>query len=175
MFNADQISGWQEPTLRHPVSDAEVTETVETFVTATKAQVRRTGSCACYHIRDDYIELPERSRFVGSATSTATEAYSATLLHELVHWSGAEHRLARNLATATSKAEIAAEELVAEIGAAFLCADLWVSNEPRPDHAAYVANWLTLLKNDPRAIFTASRLATQAATYLHELASMNEI
>lgn len=63
----------------------------------------------------------------------------------------------------------AREELVAEIGAAFLCADLGVTNEPRPDHAAYVAHWLEMLANDARALFAASRLATQAATYLHDL------
>lgn len=96
------------------------------------------------------------------------------MLHELIHWTGAKHRLSRDFAAATSKADIAAEELVAEIGAAFLCADLWVSNEPRSDHAAYVAHWLQRLKSDPRAIFTASRIATQAVTYLHELASRNE-
>jgi antirestriction protein ArdC len=69
---------------------------------------------------------------------------------------------------------VAAEEMVAELGAAFLCADLGVTNEPRPDHAAYVANWLQLLKNDTRAIFAAARLANQAAMYLHELASAGE-
>ena len=174
VFNADQVAGWVEPSSRYPIGDAEVTETVESFAAATKAQVHRSGTRACYHIRDDYIELPARSRFVGSATSTATEAYSATLLHELIHWSGAAHRLNRDFAAATSKADIAAEELTAEIGAAFLCADLWVSNEPRPDHAAYVSHWLQLLKHDPRTIFTASRLANQAAMYLHELASRNE-
>ena len=57
---------------------------------------------------------------------------------------------------------------VAEIGAAFLCADLGITNEPRPDHAAYVASWLTILRGDARAIFTAASLATAAVTYLHE-------
>ncbi len=61
------------------------------------------------------------------------------------------------------------EELIAEIGAAFLCADLAVANQPRPDHAAYVASWLQLLRGDTRAVFTASRLAHQAAIYLHGL------
>lgn len=102
-----------------------------------------------------------------------TEAYSGTLLHELVHWAGARHRLNR-FGEIVSKSDLAAEELVAEIGAAFLCADLGVSNQPRPDHAAYVASWLQLLRNDTRAIFTASRLANQAAMFLHELASTGE-
>ena len=90
-----------------------------------------------------------------------------------MHYSGAKHRLAR-FEGPIKKVDVAAEELVAELGAAFLCADLGVSNEPRADHAAYVGNWLQLLKNDTRAIFTASRLANQAAMYLHELASAGE-
>ncbi|GAA0325913.1 zincin-like metallopeptidase domain-containing protein [Sphingomonas oligophenolica] len=173
VFNADQVAGWQPPAPSRSYGDAQTTESVETFIAATKALVHRGGSIACYHITDDYIEMPERSRFIGSTTISATEAYSATLLHELVHWAGARHRLAR-FGEGLSKDEVPAEELVAEIGAAFLCADLGVSNQPRPDHAAYVAHWLQLLKNDARAIFTASRLANQAATYLHEMASTSD-
>ncbi|CAN5436625.1 zincin-like metallopeptidase domain-containing protein [soil metagenome] len=173
VFNADQVAGWEPPAPTKIYGDAEITESVETFIAATKAEVHRAGSIACYRISDDYIEMPELSRFTGSSTISATEAYSATLLHELIHWAGARHRLAR-FGEGLSKEELAAEELVAEIGAAFLCADLGVSNQPRPDHAAYVAYWLQLLKNDARAIFTASRLANQAAMYLHELASIGE-
>ena len=61
------------------------------------------------------------------------------------------------------------EELIAELGAAFLCADLSITNTPRPDHAAYIANWLVVLKRDKRAIFTAARKATQASDYLEHL------
>jgi len=173
VFNADQVTGFEPPQPRYQASRAEVIETVETFVRDTKAQVNRAGAMACYHIDDDYIEMPALSRFVGTPTCPATEAYSATLLHELIHWSGAKRRLGR-FGETVSKAELAAEELIAEIGAAFLCADLGVSNQPRPDHAAYVAHWLQLLKNDTRAIFTASRLANQAAMFLHELATAND-
>lgn len=60
----------------------------------------------------------------------------------------------------------AMEELVAELGAAFLCADVGVTNSPRPDHAAYVASWLRLMLNDTRAIFTAARKASEAADYV---------
>lgn len=173
VFNADQVEGWEQPRAHRATSSAEGIETVETFIAATKAEVNRAGTAACYHIRDDYIEMPSRARFTGTPTISATEAYSATLLHELVHWSGARHRLNR-FGESLPRSDLPAEELVAEIGAAFLCADLGVSNQPRPDHAAYVASWLQLLKNDTRAIFTASRLANQAAMYLHELASIAE-
>lgn len=173
VFNADQVARWEPPIPPRSYGEAEVTESVEAFVQASGAEIHHTGTIARYSIRDDYIEMPDRHRFTGSPTMSATEAYSATLLHEMVHWAGAKHRLGR-FGDGIPKEELAAEELVAEIGAAFLCADLWVTNEPRPDHAAYVAHWLQWLKNDPRAIFTASRLANQAATYLHELASRND-
>ena len=173
VFNADQVAGWAAPEERHPPGNAEVIESVATFIKATKADVQWGGRMACYHIVDDYIEMPDAHRFRNTPTSTASEGLGATILHELVHWTGAKHRLER-FSGSLKKEDIAAEELVAELGAAFLCADLGVSNEPRPDHAAYVAHWLQLLKNDTRAIFTASRLANQAAMFLHELASAGE-
>jgi antirestriction protein ArdC len=171
VFNADQVVGWEPPAPPQTNGGADVIDLVEAFVAATKAEIRDNDSMACYHIRDDYIEMPSRSRFIGSPTSSATEARASTILHELVHWSGAKHRLDRGFGDGFTKESRAAEELVAEIGAAFLCADLGVTNEARPDHAAYVANWLTLLKNDSRAIFRASKTANHATMYLHELAS----
>ena len=173
VFNADQVAGWVPPAERHPLGNAEVMESVATFIKATKADVQWGGQMACYHIVDDYIEMPDAGRFRDTPTSSASEGLGATILHELIHYSGARHRLAR-FEGALKKEDVALEELVAELGAAFLCADLGVTNEPRPDHAAYVAHWLQLLKNDTRAIFTASRLANQAAMYLHELASAGE-
>jgi antirestriction protein ArdC len=61
------------------------------------------------------------------------------------------------------------EELVAELGAAVLCADLSLTPEPRDDHAAYIASWLKVLKNDRRAIFTAAAHAQRAADFLASL------
>ena len=64
--------------------------------------------------------------------------------------------------------DYAFEELVAELGAAFLCADLRIANDPRPDHAAYLASWLRVLRDDPRALFRAARLASEAAGFLQD-------
>ncbi len=61
----------------------------------------------------------------------------------------------------------AREELVAELASAFLCAELGITPEVMPDHASYIANWLTVLKNDKRAIFSAAAHAQKAAEYLH--------
>lgn len=173
VFNADQVAGWTPPEDRIPPGKAEIMDAVATFVTATKAEVKWGGNIACYHIDGDYIEMPDISRFRDTPTSSASEGLASTILHELIHLSGARHRLDR-FGDRSKKEDVAAEELVAEIGAAFLCADLGVSNEPRPDHAAYVTHWLQQLKNDARAIFTASRLANQAVAYLHEMVVSNE-
>ena len=66
------------------------------------------------------------------------------------------------------------EELIAELGAAFLCAELSITSEPRPDHASYIANWLSVLKSDNRAIFAASAKANQAVSYLKSLQEKKE-
>lgn len=168
VFNADQVQGWTPPEERHPPGDAEITEALAQFVSGTKPKVDWDGRMACYHIPTDHIELPAIARFRDTPTSSATQAYGSTLLHELVHWSGARHRLDR-FGGRLKAEDVAIEELVAELGSAFLCADLALASVPRPDHAAYVAHWLQLLKSDTRAIFAASRLANQAATFLHEL------
>jgi len=168
VFNAAQVDGWQLPQPRVEASPAEANASVTAFVKATEATIVHGASGAWYDVARDLIAMPALEAFIGSPTSTPSEAYQATLLHELVHWTGAGYRLDRGLAN-LSRSALAREELVAEIGAAFLCADLGVTNEPRPDHAAYVANWLQILRDDARALFTASRLASQAANYLHDL------
>jgi antirestriction protein ArdC len=113
--------------------------------------------------------MPPRELFTGTATSTPTEAYYSTLLHEEIHGSGARHRLDRQFGERFGDKAYAFEELVAELGAAFLCAHLEVTNAPRPDHAQYCANWLAVLKGDAKAIFSAASLATRAVDYLMDL------
>ena len=82
------------------------------------------------------------------------------------HWSGAEKRLARDLSGRFGDESYAMEELIAELGAAFICADLGITPEPRDDHACYIKNWLRVLKNDKKAIFSAAAKASQASTWL---------
>lgn len=171
VFNADQVDGWAPPAPIYPFGSAEAILSVSALIQSSRAVIRHGGSMACYRIEEDRIDMPPTADFVGTLTSSPTEAYAATLLHELVHWTGAGHRLDRGFGDGFDKEKLAAEELVAEIGAAYLCADLGVSNQPRADHAAYVASRLKALKDDTRAIFTASRLASQAATFLQELAA----
>ena len=98
------------------------------------------------------------------------EAYYATLAHELTHWTRHPSRLDRDFGRKRFGDEgYAIEELVAEMGSAFLCADLGITPEPREDHASYIANWLQVLKEDKRAVFTAASHASKAVDYLHSL------
>ncbi|MFN3858791.1 MAG: ArdC family protein [Caulobacter sp.] len=165
VFNADQVTGWAppEPTRSDLVASI---DDADRFVAATCALIAHGGSVACYRPGTDDVLMPAKEAFTGSSTSTPTEAYYATLLHELTHWSGASHRLNRSFGKQFGDDAYAFEELVAELGAAFLCAQLGIANEPRPDHAAYLAQWLKILGSDTRAIFTAARLAQEAADYL---------
>lgn len=86
-----------------------------------------------------------------------------------MNWSGAKARFDRELLNRFGSEHYAMEELVAELGTSFLCSDLGITQEPRKDHAAYIANWLTVLKNDSKAIFTAASQASKAANYLASL------
>jgi antirestriction protein ArdC len=138
-------------------------------VSGTNADIRNGGEVACYHPKGDYIRMPDPGRFIGSSTRTPTESYYAVLLHELTHWTGAKHRLDRQFGERYREDAYAMEELVAELGAAFLCADLKITNDLRPDHAAYINSWLNVLKNDRKAIFTASSQASRATDFLSDL------
>ncbi|HEY1613096.1 MAG TPA: zincin-like metallopeptidase domain-containing protein [Rhizomicrobium sp.] len=145
---------------------------LEAFASATDAVIRHGGAVAQYCCSEDIIEMPDQNRFHGSKTSTPTETYYSTLLHELTHWSGAPHRLDRQFGDRFGGKEHAFEELIAELGAAFLCSSLGITNEPRPDHAAYVAHWLEILDHDHRAVFTAASKAQEAVRYLAQLAAL---
>jgi antirestriction protein ArdC len=99
----------------------------------------------------------------------APDLYYSTLAHEHVHWTAHPSRLNRPLSHHRGDESYAGEELIAEVGAAYLCADLGLNLEPRPDHAAYLADWLRVLKDDARAIFRAAAQAEKAVGYLHGL------
>lgn len=147
---------------------------VDAFIAATGAEFREGGQRAFYRHRDskgdgDFIQMPPRDLFTGTATSTPTEAFESTRLHELTHWVGAAHRLNRTFGERFGDKAYAFEELVAELSSAFLCAELQISNTPRIDHAQYCASWLEVLKGDDKAIFTAASLATRAVAYLNDL------
>jgi antirestriction protein ArdC len=172
VFNADQIEGLSAKLIGPPVtilaSDQRI-EQVDNFVAATGAEVRTGGTMAFYQPDLDLVQMPSFEAF------REPERYYATLLHELTHWTRHKSRLDRSFGRERWGDEgYAAEELVAELGAAFLCADLQITPTVRKDHAAYIGNWLKVLKNDKRAIFTAASYAQNAADYLTILQKQGE-
>lgn len=171
VFNVAQVNGFNPPAVPPRAPAATILPKLEQFVASTGARIRHGSFHAAYHPGTDEIRIPARDAFVGSSTSSATESFYATILHELVHWTAPKQRLDRDLTGRFGSTAYAMEELVAELGAAFLCADLGLTNEPRPDHAAYLASWLKVLQADPRAIFTAASKAALAADFLQKTVS----
>lgn len=172
VFNRQQVDGYGEPG-EAPRSFDPIAE-VDAFVQAVKATVLHGFARAQYCHGTDAIEMPKPDWFVDSQSSTAQENYYAVLLHELTHWAGAPTRLNRTFGKRFGDEAYAFEELVAELGAAFMCAGFGISNDPRPDHAAYVSTWLEVLNKDPRAIFAAASKAQEAFEYLAYLATKDE-
>lgn len=169
VFNADQVDGFQPAAEAPAVSKAEALEAADRFIRATTADLRHGGTRAYYRPSEDYIQMPDKERFVGSATSSATESYYATLLHELTHWTAHSSRCDRRLGDRFGSEAYAMEELVAEMGSAFISCNLGVTPELRPDHAQYIDTWLKVLKADKKAIFTAASQAAKAADFLAKL------
>ena len=161
VFNVAQVDG--APPLEAAVPDVDGLPPLPAFVAlvaATGARIVEGNHQPCYLPRTDTIHLPVRALF------RSAEGHAGTLAHELVHWTGAPHRLARDLTGRFGMRAYAAEELVAELGAAFVLAEVGVARVPHPAHAAYVASWLPLLRDDPRALATAAAQASRAAMYL---------
>lgn len=170
VFNADEIDGL--PARFHPSAPpapveapatAERDPACEAFIAGTGAKVEHGGGRAFYQPSADRVRLPHFEAFTSAA------GYYGTAFHELAHWSGHETRLARKLTGTFGDADYAGEELVAELAAAYLCADLGIAAEPREDHAAYIESWLRALKSDNRAVFRAAAAAEAAAKFLHGL------
>ena len=166
VFNAADVEGYVPPDPPPRLGPVARLEAVERFIGATKATIEIGGERAYYRPSTDHIQMPHEGLFCGTTTMSRDEAWYAVLLHELIHWTAPEARCNRDLSKRFLKAEVAAEELVAEIGSAFLCAELGVTQDTRIDHAQYVAHWHELLKQDPRAIFTAAAKASEAVGFL---------
>jgi antirestriction protein ArdC len=133
-------------------------ERADRFFAATRAEIRYGGTRAYYAEGPDYVQMPPFETFRDAESFAATEA------HELIHWTKHTTGLARDMGRVRWGDEgYAKEELVAELGSAFLCADLEITPEVREDHAAYIGHWLKALQDDKRLIFTAAAHAQRAA------------
>jgi antirestriction protein ArdC len=167
VFNVEQIEGLPETYYVKPEITTTPVERIahaESFFAATKADIRYRGDRAFYSNDGDYIQVPVIEAFHDA------QSFYATLAHESAHWTKHSSRLDRDFGRKTWGDEgYAREELVAELASAFLCADLELTPVVRDDHASYIAEWLKVLKNDKRAIFTAAAHAQKAVDYLHGL------
>lgn len=169
VFNVEQIEGLPEiyyakavPTL-DPVARI---DHAEKFFANMGATVKHGGTRAYYAQESDYVQMPPFEAF------RDPESYYSTLAHEMTHWTKHPQRLDRDLGRKTWGDEgYSREELVAELGSAFLCADLELHQEPPEENAAYVATWLEVLKNDTRSLFAAAAHAQRAADYLNQKAA----
>jgi len=158
---ADQAS---EPTEAPPVEHVTRIAHAEAYFDAIAATVRLGGDRACYRPASDTIELPDPARF------DQPEHFWATAAHEHIHWTGHPSRLDRDLTGRFGSDAYAAEELVAELGAAMWSAEARLTTVTRADHAAYLAGWLRILRADPRHLLTIASRAQQALDHLTALA-----
>ena len=160
VFNVEQCDGLPETALGtpEPLPEREVVPRAEALIAATGADFRIGGERAYYDVAGDFVRVPPQPAFFAQIN------YYRTAFHELSHWTGAASRLARDLSGAHGSKAYAREELVAEMGSAFLCASLGIV--PTVRHADYIGSWLAVLREDNRAIFRAASLASKAADFL---------
>lgn len=165
VFNLDQVDGIDRTRfdLADSLSEEERIGRVDEAVAALGAEIKHIGDRAAFYPTEDVIRMPPFSEFKDA------RSYYATLVHELVHWTGHRDRLDRpNMHKVTSEAEYAFEELIAELGASYMMAILGLDPEPREDHAQYLGFWVQKLKEDPGAISKAASEAQKAVNYLVE-------
>jgi antirestriction protein ArdC len=163
------VEGYVPPPQPEPLGPIQRIFDADRFFAAVGATIVHGGQEAYYRVSTDTIHMPDEHLFTGTPTMTRSESYFSVLAHEHIHFTGHPSRLDRSFTQRFGKLERAAEELVAELGNAMLCAELGITQDVRPDHAQYLASWLQLLKGDPKAIFVAAARASEAVNYLKGL------
>lgn len=159
VFNLEQCEGIEDGIQRRTFTGNEAAELV---MQRSGATIIEQGGKAFFRPSTDEVYLPERTRF------TADEGFYSVAMHELTHWTGGKARLAREFSGRFGSEAYAFEELIAELGAAFVCADLGIIPVTMADHASYIDSWLRVLKSDKKAIFTAASQASKAHGFLME-------
>ncbi len=172
VFNREQLASFEpvrEEDKPERINHVARFEPIEEFVKQTKAIIEHHFEGACYIPSQDKIKMPYPEYFWNTKALSATEGYYSVLMHELTHWAGHEKRLNRTKGKKFGDQQYAAEELVAEFGAAFLCAGFGIPTAEKGNHAAYIDHWLKVLKENNRCIFQAASEASKAYDYLHSL------
>ena len=167
VFNANQVDGIE--VAPRVIEDKPFSNNVmvDTMVSNTGAHIKHGGNSAYFSPSDDYINMPVKSDFFDEAN------YYATLLHELTHWSGHKHRLDRTYGKRFADTQYAFEELIAELGSAFLCEKYAVKGDIR--HEGYIQSWLQALKNDNKMIFKASAYAQKSTDYIVNFEALKQV
>jgi antirestriction protein ArdC len=166
VFNADQVENLPArfvplaPTGDDAENEFDIIEHAEHFFASVGANIKHGGDRACYVPIFDLIQMPHKKAFREPLD------YYSTLAHEHIHWTGIESRCNRTFGAYFGDDNYALEELVAEMGAAFLCAELSLSCEPREDHAQYLASWCRKIIDKPLALFAAATKASAAVEFL---------
>lgn len=158
VFNLDQVEGIIPAAAQ--AGGFHGIEAAETLLYRSGAAIIEDGANSYYSPSHDEIHLPDRVRF------EVAENFYSVALHELTHWTGHPSRLARDFSGRFGDEAYAFEELIAELGAAFACADLGLIPATMDGHAGYIENWLRVLRKDKRAIFTAASQASKAHDYI---------
>lgn len=161
VFNVSQVDGY-EPEAPGLLDETERRARADAFIASLGVAIEHGGESAYYRPPTDTVHLPCFASFRDAAS------YYGVAIHECGHATGAKHRLDRDLSGRFGSRSYAAEEACVELSAGFVLADLGIAHHPRPDHAAYLASWLEVLKDDPRAIFTAASKAQAIADWMHE-------
>ncbi len=160
VFNQSQVKDCQfdnETTTTKVFNDIAY---VENFINLLDVNIKFGGDKAFYKPSEDYIQMPEKTSFDNEVS------YYGTLLHELVHWTKKDNRSGRK--QSKNRKEYAYEELIAELGAVFLCAEFGIETTPRIDHAQYLNGWIKALNNDTKILRDASNEAWKACQWLIE-------
>jgi antirestriction protein ArdC len=166
----DEVKLPKTETLAETLEPNLLTAQVQDFLQTVGAAIKYNGASAHYNPLKDVIGLPQVEQF------DSTEAFAATALHELVHWTGHKSRCNRpgiTECTTRKSDQYGKEELIAEMGSAMLCCRFGISNQT-PFHANYIDGWIKIIKADERAVFVAARSAEAALDYLDEAAALKK-
>ena len=167
VFNVDQIDGIEAPA-PEPRPAFVAIEDAERILAASPAPIHMGGTQAFYRPATDTIHLPPREAFINP------EAFYSTALHEICHSSGHKSRLNRDFSGRFGTEAYAFEELIAELGSAFLNADLGIIASTLQDHADYLVSWVKILKDNKKAILTAAAQASKAHAFIKGLIAGQE-
>jgi len=172
VFNIEQVKGdiskWDNVEKRD-INSVKNIKHAEDYIDNTRAQISYGGPRACYSSQSDKINMPDKSQFIDTKNSNSTQNFYGVIFHELTHWTGHDKRCNRLLGNVFGSPKYAFEELVAELGSAYVCNSLDISVSPRVDHAQYISSWMRAIKDNKQALLKASGLANKALTFLNGL------